>query len=401
MGSLSHADARRIALVAQGFGSPPPAPLQDIARTGRRSIHAAVRRLGAIQIDSVNVLVRSHYLPLFSRLGPYPRELLDEMVYGAPRRRKLFEYWGHEASLLPLDAFPLLRWRMHRATRGQGMWKHVAQLALDKPELVRRVEAQLRDRGPLGAGELTGDTPRTRGPWWGWSEHKRALEYLFWSGRITTRTRRNFERVYDLVERVIPGAILARPTLSEEDQHRELLTRAAKALGVATVGDLADYFRLPRKEARARVGELVQARVLGRVAVEGWAEPAYVPAGVAAHHVPDAVALLSPFDSLIWNRARTERLFGFHFRLEIYTPAHLRVHGYYVLPFLLGDRLVARVDLKSDRAESTLVVRGLHVEPSARRGVVVPPLRDALGRLASWLGLERMNDRVLRRRSKD
>jgi uncharacterized protein YcaQ len=213
---------------------------------------------------------------------------------------------------------------------------------------------------------------------------------------VTTASRRNFERVYDLVERVIPPAVLATPETSEAAQHRELLVRAAQALGVATDQDLADYFRLPRVDARARLAELVEEGALERVAVEGWKPAAYVPkAGSPARPGADVAALLSPFDSVVWNRARAERLFGFHFRLEIYTPAHLRVHGYYVLPFLLGQDLVARVDLKSDRATSTLLVRGLHLEAHARRAVVLPPLREALSRLASWLELDRVDARAL------
>jgi uncharacterized protein YcaQ len=396
--TLSAGEARRIALAAQGFAPRLGAGARD---TSRRALVAEIERLGVLQIDSVNALVRSHYLPLFSRLGPYPREVLDDLAYAAPRartRRRLFEYWGHEASLLPLDAFPLLRWRMDRAARGLGMWKHVALLARDKPELVRHVEQEVRDRGPLAASDLS-DEPKARGPWWGWSEHKRALEYLFWSGRITTAARRNFERLYDLVERVIPETFRDAPPQDEESQQRELLLRASRALGVATAKDLCDYFRLPILAGRARLGELAEEGLLERVGVAGWKQPAFLAPGAAVPRAIDAAALLSPFDSLIWSRDRTERLFGFRFRLEIYTPAHLRVHGYYVLPFLLGDTLVARVDLKSDRAAGTLVVKGLHLEAMARRATVVVALRDALESLADWLGLGTVDARALRRPS--
>ncbi len=396
--TLSAGEARRIALAAQGFAPRLGAGARD---TSRRALVAEIERLGVLQIDSVNALVRSHYLPLFSRLGPYPREVLDDLAYAAPKaraRRRLFEYWGHEASLLPLDAFPLLRWRMDRAARGLGMWKHVALLARDKPELVRHVEQEVRDRGPLAASDLS-DEGKARGPWWGWSEHKRALEYLFWSGRITTAARRNFERLYDLVERVIPETFRDTPPRNEESQQRELLLRASRALGVATARDLCDYFRLPILAGRARIGELAEEGLLERVGVAGWKQPAFLAVGAAVPRAIDAAALLSPFDSLVWSRDRTERLFGFRFRLEIYTPAHLRVHGYYVLPFLLGDTLVARVDLKSDRATGTLVVKALHLEPSARRAAVVVALRDALESLAGWLRLGTVDARALRRAS--
>ncbi len=384
--ALSLDEARRIAIAAQGLdGQPAGRP------PNARAVAALVGRLGAVQLDSVNVLVRSHYLPLFARLGPYRRELLDGLAYG-PERRSLFEYWGHMASLLPLETYPLFRWRMERAARGIGTWGSVARLAREKPELVSRIEQEVRDRGPLAAGELT-DRPRAQGGWWGWSDHKRALEYLFWSGRLTTATRRNFERLYDVVDRVIPERIRALPELDVSTQQRRLIAMAATSLGVGTVKDLVDYYRLRQDEGRARIAELVEEGTLREVRVEGWKHAAYLARGARLPRSVDAAALLSPFDSLVWERSRTERLFGFRYRIEIYTPAHQRVHGYYVLPLLLGDRLVARVDLKSDRAASALLVRGLHLEHGVRRRDVMPRLNALLADMAGWLGLERVVSR--------
>lgn len=381
--TLSIDEARRIAIAAQGLDAPSARRAVDA-----RAVAAAVARLGAVQMDSVNVLVRSHYLPLFARLGTYRQELLDGLAYG-PKRRVLFEYWGHMASLLPLETYPLFRWRMDRAARGLGTWGSIARLAREKPDFVARIEQEVRDRGPLAAGEL-GDRPRGEGGWWGWSDHKRALEYLFWSGRLTTASRRNFERLYDVVDRVIPEKVRAAPALDVETQQRRLVAMAAAALGVGTVKDLSDYFRLSLTDGRARIAELVEEGTLREVRVEGWKHAAYLAKGARLPRAVEGAALLSPFDSLVWERSRTERLFGFHYRIEIYTPAHKRVHGYYVLPFLLGDRLVARVDLKSDRAASALLVRGLHLERGVKRADVMPRLKEALSRMAAWLGLDRV-----------
>jgi hypothetical protein len=336
----------------------------------------------------VNVLVRSHYLPLFSRLGPYAMELLDRAAYGGARRT-LFEYWGHEASLLPVALQPLLRWRMERAKRGEGMWRHVAQLGRERRPFIAKVLAEIRDRGPLGASELT-EGGRGSGAWWGWSEGKAALEWLFWAGEITTTTRRNFARVYDLTERVLPAAILSIPTPTVAAAHRALLRIAARALGVATERDLRDYFRLPAADATPRIAELVESGELVPVTVEGWTSRAYLDVGAKLPRHVDARALLSPFDSLVWNRQRTERLFGFRYRIGIYTPEHLRTHGYYVLPFVLGDRLVARVDLKADRASGALRVVAAHAEPGVDSPTVAAALASELGTMAAWLGLARV-----------
>ena len=377
--SLSITEARRLALAAQQFTKP---------RTlrGARDVGAVVRKLGALQIDSVNVLVRSHYLPLFSRFGPYKREWLDQAAYDG-HKRSLFEYWGHEASFLPLEFYPLFRWRMERARRGEGTWGRLRRYANEHQDLVADALAQIRERGPLGASGLEG-SGKSSGGWWGWSQGKEIMEWLFWSGQVTTATRRNFERLYDLVERTLPPEVVALPTPTKEDAQRTLLEESARALGVATLRDLRDYFRLPTADAAARLRELLDAGVLVPVEVEGWKQLAYMHARLRLPRSANATALLSPFDSLIWERQRTERLFDFTYRLEIYTPAHKRQHGYYVLPFLHGDRIVARVDLKSDRQNSRLQVKGGSAEEGVEEKWIVEPLMTELKSLAAWLGLE-------------
>lgn len=377
MEHLSLAQARRIVLAAQGFGKAAPSRVTPAALRG------LITRLGAVQIDSVNVLVRSHYLPAFSRFGAYDRTLLERTAYGKPRR--ILEYWGHEASLLPLEAFPLLRWRMDRARQGQGTWKHVALIGKERGDLVSRVRETIAERGPMAASEF--EEKKSGGSWWGWNDTKRALEFLFWCGDLTAATRRSsFERVYDLTERVLPRDVLERH-VSEEDAMRELVEIAARALGVASESDLRDYFRLPLDGAKRAVRDLAEAGILLPVRIEGWKPQAYLDAGARKPRRVEASALLSPFDSLVWNRERTKRLFDFHYRLEIYTPAHKRVHGYYVLPYLLDERLVARVDLKADRQAGLLRVHAVHFEPGARRGAVRERLRADLEAMAGWLGL--------------
>jgi uncharacterized protein len=377
--SLSLEQARRMALAAQLFHASPSAPRSAAALAN------VVRALGVVQIDSVNVLVRSHYLPLFSRCGPYKRELLDQAAY-ATNHRALFEYWGHEASLLPLEFLLLFRWRMDRARSGEGTWGRLKRFATEHHAAVDAVLAQIRDRGPLGAGDIEGGR-RGPGGWWGWSESKEILEWLFWTGQVTTAQRRNFERLYDLTERVLPAQVLSR-IVPKEQAQRELMTIAGRALGVATLRDLRDYFRLPTEDAAARLQECVQAGDLVAVTVEGWKQAAYRHRDAACPRMVNATALLSPFDSLIWERQRTERLFGFRYRLEIYTPAHKRLHGYYVLPFLHAGRIVGRIDLKSERELSQLQVRGGSLEEGVKESAVVEPLRAELRSLATWLGLE-------------
>ena len=369
--------ARRIALAAQGLAA--PRPEGPVTARGLRKLAG---QLGVIQIDSVNVLARSHYLPAFSRLGGYPREMLEAEAWG--KRPSMFEYWGHEASLMPLDLQPLFRWRMDRARAGDT-WGGIARFARERRDYIDHVLAEIARRGPVTGGDFA-DAPRQAG-WWNWSNGKQALEWLFWAGFITTRTRRGFERVYDLTERVIPPAILARPTPDEAEAHRALLRVSARALGVATEGDLRDYFRLPAAETKARLAELAEGGDLERVEVEGWRQPAWLAPGAAIPRRLGANALLSPFDNLIWRRERAERLFGVRIRLEIYTPAHKREHGYYVLPFLQEDVITARVDLKADRQSGRLLVQAAHLEGTHPAGEVAPDLAAELARLAAWLGL--------------
>jgi uncharacterized protein YcaQ len=381
--SLSAAEARRLAVAAQGFADPRPR-----ARPGTVHLRRVIDRLGVVQIDSVNVLARAHYLTLFTRLGAYDPRLLDGAAY-ADRERTLFEYWGHEASLMPVALQPLFRWRMAEAERGVGLWRGITSFARRRRAFVEVVLREVSERGPIAASELT-VAGRRRGPWWGWSDGKRALEWLFWTGRVTTATRRRFERVYDLPHRVLPAAVLDAPTPAPDEAQRALLRLAARALGVATERDLRDYFRFDGSVPRVRLAELVEAGELIPATVEGWAQPAYLHPGSRVPRRVEARALLAPFDSLIWERQRTERLFGFRYRISIYTPAAQREHGYYVLPFLLGDRLVARVDLKADRATGTLRVLSAHGEPGAPPARVAAALRAELAETAAWLGLERI-----------
>jgi uncharacterized protein len=352
----------------------------------RRLLRRVFARVGLIQIDSVNVVVRSHYLPAFSRLGPYDPALLERAAYGPGR--SLFEYWGHEASLLPVELQPCLRWRMARAERGVGTWGRIAGIVRDQPDHLKNLRATIAERGPMAASSFDG--ARGKGSWWGWSDVKIGLEALFWSGEITTAYRKGFERVYDLPERVLPRVVLDAPTPSESDAQRELVRIAARSLGIAAERDLRDYFRLDLLDARARVAELVDAGELQRVQVDGLRGPRYLARGARLPRRIEARALLSPFDSLIWERTRTSELFDFDFRLEIYTPQHKRVHGYYVLPFLLGDRLVARVDLKHDRAAGILRAHAVHLEPGVDRRTALAPLRAELDRMAAWLGAARV-----------
>lgn len=378
--TLSLPAARRIALAAQGLAR----PRRAVPATPGRLL-ALIDRLNLHQIDSVNVLARAHYLPAFSRLGSYPTETLDRLAWGGKRR--LFEYWAHEASLLPFDLQPLLRWRMARAERGQGMWRSIAAFARDRRAEVEDVMKRVREEGALAAS----DFERGRaGGWWGWSDAKRCLEYLFWSGRLTTATRRaSFERVYDLPERVLPAEIVAAPTPSEADAHRALLERSARALGIATATDLRDYFRLSPADAKPRIAELAEAGILIPVQVRGWRDTAYLHRDARLPRRAEGQALLSPFDPMVWERSRTERLFGMRYRIEIYTPAHKRVHGYYVLPFLLRDRLAARVDLKADRKAKVLRVEAAHLEPEAPDDTA-ERLAEELRLMAEWLGLEKI-----------
>ncbi len=376
---LSLSQARRIALAAQGLAEARPAV------PTARHLARVLARSNLLQIDSVNVLVRAHYMPLFSRLGPYARDLLEATAYH-PKKRGAFEYWGHEASLIRLDLHPLFRWRMARAARGEGVYGGLARFGREKRAFIEEVRREIETRGPLSAGELSGGH-KGQGSWWGWSDGKRALEWLFWAGEVTTATRRGFERVYDLPERVLPAAVLNAPTPSDAEAQRELLRLSIRSLGIASERCLRDYFRLEPTDAKARIPELVEAGDLVPVTVEGWPGPVYLDPLAKLPRRIEARALVSPFDPIVWERTRTERLFDFRYRIEIYTPAEKREFGYYCLPFVLGERIVARLDLKADRATGRLLVHSVHPEAAAGPDEIAPPLGEELRLMAGWLGL--------------
>jgi uncharacterized protein YcaQ len=382
--TLSLGEARRVALAAQGLGLPKP------ARVTKRHLLAIIQRLGLLQIDSVNVLVRAHYFPPFSRIGPYPTHWLDELTY---RKRRLFEYWGHAASLISANLFSSFRWRMERAKLGVGVYRGLVNYAKENAGLIQEILELIRQRGPSGAGDvekaIKQEQLAKKAGWWEWSDSKAALEWLFWSGQVTTSTRRNFERVYDLTERIFPdlynGDIPDRAIA-----QRQLVVTAARALGIATENDLSDYFRLKINETRPRIRELIEAGELLEVKVEGWRQPAYLSSSARIPRSLEAAAFLSPFDPLLWERKRTERLFGFRYRIEIYTPAAQRQHGYYVLPFLFGQNFVARLDLKADRANNILRVVGAFAEPQTEPKTFVHAVAAELRSMADWLGLEKI-----------
>jgi uncharacterized protein YcaQ len=371
--------ARRIALAAQGFADPRPS-----GAVGVRQLRRTVERLAVVQIDSVNVLSRSHYLPFFSRLGPYPRAALDDLT---ARRHAVFEYWAHEASFLPVGLQPYLRWRM--AAAEQHAWGNMVRIQRERPGFVVEVLARVRDEGPLKAGDFAEPRPDRPGAMWNWHDGKIALEWLFFTGDITATHRTTaFEKVYDVTERVLPRDVLRTPTPDPADAVRELVRTASRALGVATERDLRDYFRLRPAAARTAIAELADAGELLPVEVAGWGAPAWLDPAARRPRRVRARALVSPFDSLVWERPRVERIFGFRYRIEIYTPAAKRVHGYYVLPFLLGDQLVARVDLKADRQAGLLRVQAAHAEEGAERALVAAALADELRLMAGWLELD-------------
>ena len=374
---ISGDEARRIALAAQGFTRRRPT-----GRVDRRHLRTVLDDIGLLQIDSVNVLVRSQELPLFARLGPHPRTLIPD----ATERGDLFEYWVHEASHVPTSTYHLHRWRMGR----DHQWQGVRRLTQRRPGFIEQVVEFVREQGPIVSSDLR-ERRGPKGSWWDWDDGKLALEHLFHAGVVSaTRRRNDFARVYDLTERVIPAEVLARPVPAEPDARKELLVLAARSLGVGTFGDLTDYHRQKSAVCKPLVRELVEEGRLVPVEVDGWSQAAYMHPAAKMPRRVTARALLSPFDSVIWNRARTERLFGFHYRIEIYVPEPKRQYGYYVLPFLLGDELVGRVDLKADRARGSLIVRSAWGEVGVPDDEVVAELAEELEEMASWLALERI-----------
>ena len=365
--------ARRVALAAQGFGRPRP------AQVGTRQLVGTVARLGLLQIDSVNVFERSHHLPVLARLGPSDRSRLDALVLAPPGR--FVEYWAHEAAIVPVDTWPLLRWRMDAYREA---WSRGDSWLSANPGTASWLLAELREKGPLPASLVEHDATVRTGPWWGWGDVKRGLEALFRTGDLVSAGRRRFERVYALPEQVLPAEVIARQ-VSRQEAHLALVEHAARAHGVGTADDLADYFRLRAADVAPALRTLTEAGVLRQVAVEGWSRPAWLHAEARLPRAIDADALLSPFDPVVRHRPRAERLFGFRYRIEIYTPRERRVHGYYVLPVLQGDRLVARVDLKSDRQAGVLRVQAAWRERDLP--VDVERLVRLLDEAAAWQGL--------------
>ena len=378
--TLSVAQARRVTLAAQGFADPRPGGATDM-----RHLRRVLRRLHLIQMDSVNVLQRAHFMPLYSRLGPYPVDLLERAAYRKPR--ELFEFWGHEASLITADLQPLFRWRMARAA--DLAWGSISRIVTEQPELVAWVLDEVRERGPITAAEIEHDAPRNKNNWgWNWSVVKQALEWLFYSGQVTAADRTtSFARRYDLPERVLPREVVEAPTPAVPDAFRALVELSARALGVAAEAELRDYFRLPVAGFRQAVAELIEEQVLVPVTVAGWKGPAYLHHEARLPRRVRAATLVSPFDPLIWERSRTQRLFDLNYRIEIYVPAPQRLYGYYVLPFLLGDRFAARVDLKADRKAGVLQIPAAWLEPAADQEETAAALATELLRLVGWLGL--------------
>lgn len=394
--TLTLPQARRIALAAQGFVDPRPEPFGATLRHVQRVID----RLQVVQIDSVNVLTRSHYLPFFARLGPYDPALLDRARDGAGPRarggRRLVESWAHVASLIPPDTWPYLGFRMQRAA--EEAWG--GSIVRDHPGVLEAVRDVVHEQGPLTAREVDAivehDVPRETGNWgWNWSLVKYCLEHLFFAGQIVSAGRNaQFERRYAAPERVLPSEVLSRApgrpgAPGREESAVELMRRAVRAHGLGTLLCLRDYYRLPVAMAAPALAELVRRGEVEEVTVEGWDRPVFLDAAARRPRRVDARALLSPFDSLVWQRERTEDLFGFRYRIEIYVPEPKRVYGYYVLPFLLGEELVGRVDLKADRARGVLVARAVHLEPQAPAHAS-DELLEELRLMATWMGLDRV-----------
>lgn len=376
MRRITRDQARRFALEAQGFTRQRPTGRIDV-----RHFRRTVNDIWMVQLDSVNVFSRTHYMPFFSRLGPYDRSALDNWLW---KSGELFEYWGHEASLIPVEDHRLWRWLMDRPLR----WNRYHQLEESEPGYVDGVLEQVRGFGPLTASDLKDPGQRDGTQMWGWSKGKVALEALFANGKITTAHRPSFQRIYDLTERVVDPVHLGQPEIGKEEAQKGLILKAARAMGVANAEDLGDYPRISMPEARPLIAELAKAGSLVEVDVEGWSKPGYLHPDATLPRRSSGTALLSPFDNLVWCRPRTERLWDFHYRIEIYVPEPKRVFGYYVLPFLLNGDLVARVDLKTDRKAGRLLVKGAFGEDGVDRAHVGRMLRNELETVASWLGMD-------------
>jgi uncharacterized protein len=380
---LSRAQARRIALVAQGFRD--PRHTHPTMRTFARTLE----RTGVLQVDSVNVLQRAHYMPMFSRMGRYDPALLTRASERKPRR--MVEYWAHVQAFMPVELWPVMRHRMD-AYRDSARW---GEWTKANTRIVDRVLGEIRDGGPATARDLDDGAPRNRDNWgWNWSETRKALDYLWLVGEVAmARRNAQFEPVYDLPERVLPAAVLEAPALEEREAFKELVRRAARSHGVATVRCLTDYYRLQyhrgagSRATRRAVDELVEDGELLPVRIEGWKRPAWLHRDARLPRRVEARAVLSPFDPVVWERERTEKVFDFHYRIEIYVPEAKRQYGYYVLPFLLGDQIVGRVDLKADRRAGALLVKAAWSEPGAPEETAAE-LAAELRELAAWLGLE-------------
>ena len=383
--TLSIPDARALALAAQGFDTPRPA-----SKATQRHVNSLISRLGVIQIDSVNVLVRSQELPLFSRLGNHDRNAIPK----ATESQKIFEYWGHEAAHLPVEIHPLFRWKMEAARLGKARHWGLTSFYDDNKAFVKRMLKHVETNGPTTARELSTRTEKRgadKKTWWDWDESKTALEYLFLTGQLMSRGRgTDFARIYDTPDRVLPKKVLDAPTPTEHDARKQLLVRSAIAQGVVTATDLADYYRQKLASVKPLITELLEEGELCEVAVDGWAEKAFVHRSAKLPKQLHATALLSPFDSLVWCRPRNERLFDFHYRIEIYTPKEKRKFGYYVLPFMMNGQMVGRVDLKSDRANSKLLVHSVHTEKGTKRTMINDALDNELRAMALWLGLDKV-----------
>ena len=375
---LTIVEARSLALAAQGFDKP-----RSKSKSSTADAVEVIKKLGVIQIDSVNVLVRSQELPLFARLGDHDRNAINK----ATAQSKIFEYWGHEAAILPVEIQPLFRWKMNAARTGKIKHWGLTSFYADNKAFVKRILKHVETNGPVTARELSTRTTK-KSSWWDWDEAKTALEYLFLTGQLMSCGRgSDFARIYDITERVLPSKILDTPTPTENEARKQLLVRAAKAQGVATLTDLADYYRQKTAVIKPLVNELVEQGELREVTVDTWVEKAFVHRSAKPPKKLYATALLSPFDSLVWCRPRNERLFDFHYRIEIYTPKEKRKFGYYVLPFMMNGELVGRVDLKADRANAKLLVQSVHTEKGIKRASINGALTDELRALANWLDL--------------